>query len=97
MGEKLVPNSLSAEKRVRQNVRHRARNRWRKGQAKDAVKALEDAIQTGDAAKAAEQLRAFYKTIDQVAAQGTIHKNSASRKKARLAKRVAKMSAAKSV
>ncbi len=33
-----VPNSFSAKKRVRQNVKSRALNRWRKSQIKDRSK-----------------------------------------------------------
>jgi small subunit ribosomal protein S20 len=78
-------------KRVRQDVRRRARNRWRKDQVKDVVRSFEQALAAGDKAKAAEQLKAVYHTVDTVAAKGTMHKNTASRKKARLAVRLAKM------
>ena len=86
-----MANSLSAEKRIRQNAKHRARNRWRKDQVKLTVRKFEETIHTGDKAKTAEQLKAVFKTLDKVAAKGTIHKNAASRKKSRLAKRMAKM------
>ena len=39
---------------------------------------------------AASQLKTVYKKLDQVSAKGTLHKNTASRKKSRLAKRLAK-------
>lgn len=78
-------------KRVRQNVKRRARNRWRLGQTKDAVRSFEQAILAGDKPKAAEQLKTVYRVLDKVAGRGTIHKNAASRKKSRLAVRLAKM------
>ncbi|MBN1555964.1 MAG: 30S ribosomal protein S20 [Phycisphaerae bacterium] len=81
-----MAHTLSAKKRIRQNVKRRARNRWRKGQIKDVVKAFEDTLKSGDAKKMDEALRACYKKLDQVAAKGTIHKNAAARGKARLAK-----------
>ena len=84
-----MPNLRSAKKRLRQDVRRRARNRWRKERVKLAVKDLDDALKAGDKAKAEELLRAAYKQIDQVAAKGTIHKNTAARHKSRLAKRLA--------
>lgn len=37
-----------------------------------------------------KQLSALYKTLDQTAAKGTMHKNTASRYKSRLAARLAK-------
>jgi len=83
-----VANSLSAEKRIRQNVKRRGRNRWRKVRVKEAVKAFDQALASGNASAAAEQLSVCYKRLDQIAAKGTIHKNAASRKKARLARKL---------
>ena len=83
-----MAHSLSAKKRIRQNVKRRARNRWRKEQVKQAVKGFDEAVKQGDKVKAAEQLNLCYKKLDQVAGTGAIHKNSAARKKARLAKRL---------
>lgn len=80
-----MAHTLSAKKRIRQNVKRRARNRWRKGQVKDVVKAFENTLKSGDTGKMDEALRACYKKLDQVAAKGTIHKNAAARSKARLA------------
>ena len=89
--EKRVAHSLSAKKRVRQNVTHRARNRWRKDKGKQAVKQFESALRAGKPDQAAEQLSLLYKKLDQIAAKGAIHKNAASRKKSRLAKRLNKL------
>jgi small subunit ribosomal protein S20 len=86
-----VPRSVSSRKRVRQNARRQARNRWRHDRVKKVVRAFEQAVAAGDKAKAADTLKAVYKTVDQVAAKGTLHKNTASRKKSRLATRLAKM------
>lgn len=81
-----MAHTLSTKKRIRQDVKRRARNRWRKGQVKDVVKAFEDSLKGSDPKKMDETLRACYKKLDQVAAKGTIHKNAAARSKARLAK-----------
>ena len=83
-GDSLVAHTASAKKRIRQNEKCRARNRWRKEQIKDVVKTFEDTLRTGDRAKMADALKACFKQLDKVAAKGTIHKNTASRKKARL-------------
>ncbi|HAU37838.1 MAG TPA: 30S ribosomal protein S20 [Phycisphaerales bacterium] len=88
-----MAHSLSAKKRIRQNAKHRARNRWRRDQVKQVLKDFDQAVQTNDQAKAAEQLQAVTKTLDKVAAKGLIHKNAVSRKKSRLAKRVNKLAA----
>ncbi len=88
-----MTQTLSAKKRNRQNIKRRGRNRWRKGQIKDAVKAFDEALHEGDAEKAREQLKVCYRKLDQVAAKGTIHKNAAARQKAWLAKRLDKLTA----
>ena len=83
-----MAHSLSAKKRMRQNAKHRAMNKARKGQIKTQVRAFTDALAAGDKAKATETLRAAVKKVDQVAAKGSIHRNAASRKKSRLQKRL---------
>lgn len=88
-----MAHSLSAKKRIRQNVKRRARNRWRKDQIKDLVHEFEQNLRDGDQDQASKALQACYKKLDQVAAKGTIHKNTAARKKARLAKALNKAQA----
>lgn len=88
-----MAHSLSAKKRIRQDVKRRGRNRWRKSRIKEAIKAFDQAIAAGDSAGAVEQLNLCYKRLDQVAATGAIHKNAAARKKARLARRLVAMTA----
>lgn len=83
-----MPKLQSAKKRMRQDVKRRARNRWRKDQVKQAVKSFETALHDGDVADASEKLREAYKKLDQVAAKGTIHKNAAARKKSRLTRKL---------
>ena len=39
-----MAHSLSAQKRIRQNVKRNALNRWRKDRVKDAVKAFDTAL-----------------------------------------------------
>ena len=85
-----MAQSSSARKRVRQNIKRRGRNRWRKNQVAQAIKTFDKALQAGRTDAAAEQLKVVYKKLDQVSAKGTIHKNSASRKKARLTRRLNK-------
>ncbi|MGB2820592.1 MAG: 30S ribosomal protein S20 [Phycisphaerae bacterium] len=86
-----MADSRSAKKRIRQNIKRRSRNRWRKEQVKEAVRQFDDALRAGDRAKAAEQLKLVYKRLDKVAAKGTIHKNAAARKKSRLARKLSKV------
>ncbi len=88
-----MANSPSAKKRMRQDVKRRARNRWRKNQIKDVVKKFDELIEDGNTTDAAEQLKVCFSTLDKIAQKGTIHKNAASRKKARLSKRLDKANA----
>ncbi len=86
-----MAHSLSAKKRVRQNLKRRARNRRRKAQLKQAIRQFDSALQANNADQATQQLRVLYKALDQVAAKGTIHKKTAARKKSRLARRLSKL------
>ena len=45
-------------------------------------------LKDGQTDAATEQLKVVYSRLDRVAAKGTIHKNTASRRKARLTKRL---------
>ncbi len=87
-----MAHSLSAKKRVRQDIKRRGRNRWRKQQMKEALREFDDALKAGDKAKASEQLKVVYERLDKVAAKGTIHKNTANRRKSRLARMLNKVS-----
>jgi small subunit ribosomal protein S20 len=79
-----VAHSLSAKKRIRQNTKRRAHNRARKAQIKAEVRGFAEVLSTGDTGKTAESLRATIGKIDKIAAKGTIHRNTASRKKSQL-------------
>ena len=83
-----MAHSLSAKKRVRQNLKRRARNRARKEVIKDQVKAFSSAVVGGDFAKAETELRKVTQKLDRVAGKGTIHKNTAARKRSRLTKQL---------
>ena len=83
-----MPNLPSAKKRLRQDAKRRARNRWRKGQVRQAVREFDEALKAGDKAKAAEQLKVVYQRLDKIAAKGTVHKRTAARRKSRLAKQL---------
>ena len=90
-----MAHSISAKKRIRQNEKRRARNRFRKELIKDQTKAFGAAITAGDWKKAAEELNKTTSRLDKVAAKHTIHKNAAARKRSRLTKRLNAARAAK--
>ena len=79
-----MAHSLSAQKRVRQNIKARARNRWRLRTMRDAVKAFRNKLAHGTVAEASDAMRACAKIVDRTAAKGVIHKNQAARRKSRM-------------
>ncbi len=90
-----MANLPSAKKRNKQNERNRIRNRARKSVIKTETRKLLDAIHEGDVDAAQSAFVKVTKKIDQVAAHGTLHKNTAARKKSRLARRLNAALAAK--
>ncbi|MBI3129112.1 MAG: 30S ribosomal protein S20 [Candidatus Tectomicrobia bacterium] len=88
-----MATTRSAKKRHRQSLARRARNRIVRGRVRSAVKNVTAAIE--QKGNAAEALRGAQKLLDKAAARGVIHRNNASRKASRLARRIHKESAAK--
>ena len=74
-----MPNTESAKKRVRQTSKRNARNLWRKRRVKNDVGDFLKAIAAGDAVAAEKEMRKAARTLDKIAATGTIHKNTAAR------------------
>ena len=89
-----MAHSLSAKKRIRQGAKRRARNRFRKEILKDQTKAFTTALAAGDAGKAETELNKLTGRMDRVAVKGTIHRNTASRKRSRLTKKLNALKAA---
>jgi small subunit ribosomal protein S20 len=83
-----VAHSLSSKKRVRQNAKRNEINRTRKSAVKTEIKKFETVVKAGDSAKAQEALKEVARKLDKIASTTTMHKNTASRKKSRLAKRL---------
>ena len=90
-----MASSLQSKKRAKQNVRNNTINRARKSRVKTQIKHFEEAIEAGDTAAAAEQLRLVSQKLDKTASTSTMHKKTASRKKSRLAKQLNKLNAKK--
>lgn len=83
-----MAHSLSSKKRIRQNIKHKIRNRDRKQALKVQVRKVTDALKARNADDAGKELKTAVKLIDRIAAKGTIHKNAAARKKSRLQKKL---------
>jgi small subunit ribosomal protein S20 len=88
-----MPNTRSAEKRVRKTARRTAVNKNRKSEIRTAVRKVEEAITGGDQKAATAALKAAEPQIMKGVSRGVIHKNTGSRKVSRLAARVKKLGA----
>ena len=86
-----MPNIKSAIKRVKVNEKKHLRNRMVKSAMRTTVKKYESAVAAGSADAAL--LSQTASAIDKAVANGVISKNAANRKKARMAKRLAKAEA----
>ena len=82
----------SAEKRERQEARRRLRNRMAKSTMRTAIKKFDAAVAAGDKVAAEQAMAESNKLLDTVAGKGIIHRNTAARKKSRLAHAYHKMS-----
>ena len=83
-----MANTKSAQKAVRKIARRTAVNKSRRSQMRTYVRKVEEAIASKDPAVAAEARRGAEPLIARAAQKGILHKNTASRKISRLAKRV---------
>jgi len=81
-----MPNIRQQEKRVRQATRQRVENlRWR-STAKTLMRRLRDAADEGDATTVDDRHRELVSWLDKAAANGSLHKNTAARRKAQAAR-----------
>ena len=86
-----MANTRSARKAARQTIRRTEVNKSRRTRLRTAVVKIEDAIAAGDRTQALAALKEGEPVIMRAAQRGVIHKNTASRKVARLTHRVAKL------
>ena len=83
-----MANTKSAKKAARQTVRRTAANKTRRSRLRSSVRKVEEAIASGNKEAARAALKEAEPVIVRTAQKGMIHRKSASRKVARLAKRV---------
>ena len=88
-----MANIKSAKKRAIQSEKARKHNASRRSMMRTFIKKVYAAIEAGDMELAKEKLTLAEKKLMQAAAKNTIHKNAASRKVSRLAKRFNKANA----
>lgn len=85
-----MANIKQQKKRVRIAERQREENLRYRSTVKTLTKRLEAAVADGDADTVATEHTLLVRTIDKAASKGALHKNTAARKKARVAGLVAR-------
>ena len=83
-----MPITRSAKKALRQSKRKRVLNLKRKDAIKDIAKKIKRLAAEGKHAEALTLLPEAYKALDKAAKKDTIKRNTAARKKSRIAKLV---------
>jgi len=83
-----MANSPQAKKRARQNEARFAVNKMRRSRIRTYLRAVEEAIASGDQTAAAAALKAAQPEIMRGVTKGVMHKNTAARKMSRLSSRV---------
>ena len=87
-----MANIKSAKKRIRVIETKTLQNKMRRTALKTEIKKYEATIASGDVAAAQAAYKVVVKKVDQAAAYGIIHKNSAAHKKSQFSKKLNEMS-----
>ena len=83
-----MANHVSSLKRARQTITKTAVNRANKSKLRGTLRTLREAITAGDKKTLVEVYRSTVSVLDKSVQKGVLHKNTASRYKARLNARV---------
>ncbi len=83
-----MPTSVNAAKRMRQNEKHRLRNRKIKSSLRTEIRRYLEEVHNKNAEAASAQYKIVSGLLDKAAGKGVIHKNFAARKKSRLQKKL---------
>jgi small subunit ribosomal protein S20 len=86
-----MPNTKSAERRMRSTARKQLRNHSVKSRLKTLTRSYEDAVKAGKKEDATKAYRLVTSAFDKAAKVGAIHKANADRKKSRLALQLGKL------
>ena len=84
-----MPNTKTAEKTNRQNIRRKIRNVKQKDTLKETIKDYKKLVVAKKTEAAEKQLSVVFKKLDKAAKTNIIKKNKASRLKSRLSKKIA--------
>lgn len=85
-----MPITQAAKKALRQSRTNQKRNYNTRARYKKAIREVDDAVKAGKVEDAVKALPKAQKEIDMAEKKNILHKNTAARKKARLARVIAK-------
>ena len=88
-----MPNKKSAKKRVLTSERNRLYNKYWTSRCKTAVKRLLEAAAAGNQDEAVKTFNVAQSVIDKAVVKGVMHKNTAARRKALMARSIKAMNA----
>lgn len=83
-----MPKIKSAKKALRQNLRRRSANSAKKHSLEKTIKQYQKLLVSGNTEEAKKQLRLVYQKLDKSAKTKIIKKNTASRLKSRLTRKL---------
>ena len=83
-----MPNTKSAEKRLRQNKKRRLHNKTIKSSLKTQLRKVREAVAGDDLNASENAFQALVKNLDRAAAKKVIHPNAAARLKSRLSSKL---------
>ena len=89
-----MPNTKSAERRMRSSARKQTRNKSTEQRLHTLEKKYQALAAAGKKDEATTALRALVSAVDKAAKSGVIHKGTADRKKSRYASRLNRVGAA---
>ena len=86
-----MPNIKSAKKRVLVNKTKAMQNKAAKSALKTDIKKFEAAVVEGNRSEADKRYKEAVKAVDQAAARGLLHKNTAANRKSKMTLRLNKI------
>ncbi len=79
-----MPNTKTAQKRMKTGLKRAERNRSVKTQVKSSIRRYQNALESNNIEDAKKFLSTAFKNLDKAVSKNIIHKNNAARKKSQL-------------
>jgi small subunit ribosomal protein S20 len=84
-----MPNTKSAERRVRANEKKRLHNRSIKSRVRKLERGFDASLSGGNKDEASQSLRSVHSALDKAVKNGVLARSTVNRRKSRLARRLA--------